>query len=211
MRAQMEIEAKFIVPNATIYRQLVAMDQLAGYTLGPIIPKRVKDTFLDTQDGAIWIAGYMCRQRIADDEVLITLKKELDPVKGSVHHREEFEEVIPINTPPENWPEGEVRNLILDLIGDAALVPLFSQEQARLVRSVSRADSQIAEMSLDEVRVEAGSRVLSYLELEIELIDKRAQQDFEVVVNSIRSDWQLAPQPLSKFVRGKAFIEMDPV
>src|SRR5512139_4001403 len=60
---QMEIEAKFAVPDEATGWKLQTAEQIAGYALSPGEMKQVHDTFVDTSDRAILASGHVCRHR----------------------------------------------------------------------------------------------------------------------------------------------------
>ena len=57
----MEIEAKFVVPNRAVYRELAHLRMLAGYTLVAAGVAQVADRYFDTADGRLLTGGYACR------------------------------------------------------------------------------------------------------------------------------------------------------
>ncbi len=214
----MEVEAKFAVPDARTFQRLQAIEHLADFSLSQGQVKQVRDTYLDTAKRAILASGYACRQRTenadsvareASRSVLITLKG-LRGAEGAVHRREELEVFLPSEQPPAHWPESPARDLVLQLTGDAPLIPLFGLEQTRVVRPISRGERPVAEFSLDRVRVVVEGREQTYLELEIELAPTGTEDDLCELVNVLQDEWRLVPQVRSKFERALAFLEICP-
>ena len=204
-----EVEAKFAVPDARSFQRLQAIDHLADFYLSQGQVVEVRDTYLDTAERAILASGYACRQRTQDGSALITLKG-LRGAEGAVHRREELEVLLPSEQPPAHWPESPARDLVLQLAGDAPLIPLLGLEQTRVVRPISRGERPVAEFSLDQVRVVAGTREQTYLELEIELAPMGTEDDLCEIVNVLEEEWGLVAQPRSKFERALAFLEICP-
>ena len=202
-----EVEAKFAVPDARSFQRLQAIDHLADFSLSQGQVEEVRDTYLDTAERAILASGYACRQRTQDGSALITLKG-LKGAEGAVHRREELEVLLPSEQPPAHWPESPARDLVLQLTGDAPLIPLLGLEQTRVVRPISRGERPVAEFSLDQVRVVAGTREQTYLELEIELAPTGTEDDLCELVNVLEDEWGLVPQARSKFERALAFLEI---
>ena len=206
----MEIEAKFVLPDVETFQRLQAADRLAGFALSASRVKQVRDTYLDTTERLILAAGYACRRREQDEGVLVTLKG-LGGVEGAVHRREELEVLLPASAPPAQWPASPVRDRVLQLIGEAALIPLFDLQQTRIVRLVSQPVSQdeqlVAELSLDDVHLTAGGREQAYFELEVELSPQGSEDDLAVIVACLQDEWGLDPEPRSKFERALAFLE----
>ena len=164
----MEIEAKFGLPNSITLTKLQSVGQLAGFRVDPPRTSEVHDTYLDTDQQSILAAGHFCRRRVIDGQTIITVKS-VGPSLDAIHRREELEIVVPSRSAPAKWPESPARTLILQIIGDQKLKPLFSLWQSRSARAICRNDICIAKLSLDRVRVRAGKKRLSFLEVEAEL------------------------------------------
>ena len=202
---EIEVEAKFAVPDAETFQRLQAVDHLAGFALSTGQIKQVHDTYLDTVERLILAAGYACRRREQEGEVLITLKG-LRGAGGAVHRREELEVALPADQPPTQWPASPARERVLQLIGDAPLAPLFELQQARHVRLVSQGERQVGEWSLDQVTLTVGDLEQIYHELEIELTPQGAEDDLAAIVTCLQDEWGLEPEPRSKFERALPFL-----
>lgn len=201
----MEIEAKFCVPDEKTFQSLKTIDQLAGFTLSEGHVKQVRDIYLDTTRHAILAAGYVCRRREQSNGVLITLKA-IGGAEGSIHRREELEILLPTYRPPAQWPASPTRERVLGLIGDSPLVLLFELQQTRLIRPMSQSGRSVAELSLDEVHIDARDKTHIYLVLEAELAPQGTEDDLAAVVNCLQNEWGLEPEPLSKFERAAALL-----
>ena len=204
----MEIEAKFVVPTEETCQRLRTVDHLVSFALSAGQVKQMHDTYLDTPDRLILAAGYACRMREQDEDVLITLKG-LRGAEGAVHRREELEVSLLVAQPavPQQWPASPVRDKVLQLIGEAVLTPLFDLRQNRIFRQVCQNERLVAELSLDEVHLAAGSGEQILLEVEIELQPQGTEDDLAAIVTCLRDEWGLEPEPLSKFERGLTFVE----
>jgi inorganic triphosphatase YgiF len=201
----MEIEAKFALPDRDVFQRLQTIDRLADFVLSAGQIKQVRDTYLDTAGRRILRAGYACRRREESEGILITLKG-LGGAQGAVHRREELEVLMPSDLALAEWPPSPVRERVLQLIGPAPLLPLFELQQARTVRLVTLGERRVAELSLDDVHVMAGNREQVYLEMEVELRPQGTEDDLSAIVACLRDEWQLKPEPLSKFERALAFL-----
>ncbi len=202
----MEIEAKFVLPDVDTFQRLQTVDCLAGFTLSANRVKQVRDTYLDTAGRVILHAGYACRRREESEGLLITLKG-LGGAQGAIHRREELEVLVPSELPPAQWPPSPVRDRVLQLIGLAPILPLFELRQTRTVRLITQGERPVAELSLDDVHVIVGNREHVYLEMEVELKSHGTEDDLSVIVDRLRDEWTLRPEPLSKFERALAFLE----
>jgi len=199
------------VPDVETFHRLQAANRLAGFALLEGQVKQVQDTYLDTSERLILSAGYTYRQRELgqDEDVLITIKG-LGGVEEAVHRREELEITLPAGAPPVEWPASPARDLVLQLIGEALLTPLFSLQQTRTVRQVNLGERPVAEWSLDQVHLIAdgpGDKAQAYFELEVELASQGAEDDLAAIVTCLQDEWGLEPEPRSKFERALLFLE----
>jgi inorganic triphosphatase YgiF len=199
----MEIEAKFAVPDEATWLRLQSVDQIAGYALSPGQTKHVHDTFVDTPDRSILASRHVCRQREVDGQIVMTLKSG-QTVEGAVHRREELEIILEHELPIGQWPPSEIRDRLLNIVGDVALVPLFDQRQKRIIRWATKAEQVVAEMSVDKVELSINSREQSYFEVEFELKETGTEEDLAVISACLQGDWDLKPEPRSKFSRALA-------
>ncbi len=195
-----EVEAKFVLPDEEALQRLQAAETLTGYALSESRVEQVQDTYLDTADGALLVAGYALRQREGEDGVLVTLKG-LGGACGGIHRRVELEARLASAAPPAGWPTGPLRAEVLALAGEAPLVPFLTLCQERHVRRVEQGERAVALMSLDRVRGTAGKEVFEVREAEIELLPAGSEGDLAALAAALRDEWGLAPQPRSKFER----------
>ena len=202
----MEIEAKFAVSEIKTFQRLQAADQLAEFALSARQVKQVRDTYLDTADQLILAAGYAYRQREQEEGVLLTLKG-LGSAEGAVHRREELETLLPAAAPPAEWPASPMRERVLRLTGGAPLLPLFSLQQTRIVRQMKRGKQTVAELSLDDVHLTIAGEEHTYLELEVELAPKGAEENLTTIVACLQDEWGLEPELRSKFERALALLK----
>ena len=122
---------------------------------------------MDTPDRAILASGHVCRKREVDGQI-VSLKSG-QTVEGAVHRREELEVTLERELPIGQWPPSEIRDRLLEIVGDVVLVPLFDQHQMRIIRWASHADRVVAEMSVDKVGLSINGREQGYFEVEFEL------------------------------------------
>lgn len=199
----MEIEAKFAIPDAATFERLLEAPTLAGMQAGPASRKLVHDRYLDTADRRFMRNGFACRVRDKGDGWLATLKG-LGAGAGALHRRIELEVSLPaceLNV--QDWPAGEARKMALELSAGKPLELVFEMWQernVRLLRSQSGEDPVI-ELSLDVTRRRDAEEMPDY-EVEGELLPGRSEQWLELLMETLREQWGLIPEPRSKFERG---------
>lgn len=201
-----EIEAKFSIPDLQAFQRLLDAETLAGFVLSQGRLIQVHDTYLDTATRRLMSAGYLCRQRVQDDRVTMTLKA-LAGGDGVIHRREELEVVLAEALPLEQWPASPARERVLALLEAEPLEPLLALQQARFVRLLSAGERVIAECSLDRVQLAAGARREPYLVFEVELVSDGRPEDLAVVVEVLLREWGLLPEPRSKLQAALSFLE----
>jgi inorganic triphosphatase YgiF len=201
----MEIEAKFNITDPGSYWRLQTIDHLADFTLSTRQVKQVYDTYLDTSGRRLLSAGYSLRKREQPEGVLMTLKS-LGKADGAIHRREEWEIGLAAYQPPARWPDSPVRDRVLQLIGREHLAPLFELQQTRILRLLSQGGQPVAELSLDSISVMAEAKEQLYLELEVELALPALEEKLHVVAACLQHEWQLQPEPQSKFERALALV-----
>ena len=211
-----EIEAKFVVPDEAKLQRLLEMRELGGFRLKPGPARQVSDSYRDTADRAIYRGGYACRIRHEGDKQIATLKG-LGMAEGAIHQRAEHEVTLDggssrLGEAPADWPASPARKLALALSQGEPLIELFSLSQQRHTRTVhaavstSEGDRLVAELSLDVVEMHTGDEVKATFELEAELAPAGTLDDLALMVADLKDQWQLQPQPRSKFEQGLAAL-----
>ncbi len=205
----MEIEAKFVLPDRETLGRLESTHQLAGLTLSTSRTNNVVDVYMDTPQHQLFSAGYACRQRDVDGQVLMTLKS-LNRGRGGVYRREELEVALPHAAPPAEWPASPVRTRVLEIVDGAPLAPWFELRQTRLVRQMFDGKRLVGELSLDDVCVKGNGKTLTFFEVEAELGKEGTSDDLTRIVASLKDEWRLRPEPRSKFDRALKFLRAAP-
>ena len=198
----MEIEAKFAIPNRQVMRELQRLREVAGYQLVPSGRVQVLDRYFDTAGGDLLRAGYACRLRARQGDLLVTLKA-LVSTSGAIHRRDEREaQLTAWSAEPADWPDGDAKALALALAQGAPLQPLIELSQTRTMARVLDEARLVGQLSLDAVRAAVGQRPALYYELEVELAEGGTEADLERLAGELAGRWRLAPEPRSKFERG---------
>ncbi len=203
----MEIEAKFAIPNRPTFDRLLSTKSLGPFAVEPQGRQHVHDRFLDTAGRVFSGQHYACRLRQRGEDYLLTLKGP-GRVEAAVHSRPEFEVTLPeIQTDPARWPPSEARDLALRLSDGRPLVELFTQRQTRHISTLRDGQRAVATLSLDEVEAQIGAQRLAYFELEAELLPDGTLEDLQALSAELQTDWELQPEPHSKFERGLALLD----
>jgi CHAD domain-containing protein len=194
----LEIEAKFLVTGPGAYDRVRALTRIGGYALLEGRMENVLDVYRDTTDRALLSAGYACRYRQREGELVVTVKS-VAPPQNNVHRREELEVTIPEDVAPAAWPESAAREKVLGLIGQSPLEELFRLSQSRFVRPLVEGARSVASASLDLVRVGVRRTVRLWRELEVELAPTGTEEDLAAISGWLRRTLGLRPARGSKF------------
>ncbi len=198
-----EVEAKFLISDRPALDRLLAIPDLAGYTVGDTTTRQLTDCYWDTPGRALQRAGYACRLRSDGTGRLLTLKG-LESTRDGIFQRDEFETAL---NPAvklrkvRTWPADQARALAEPIVGKRPLVRLFCLDQIRHTRLLQADDRPVAELSLDEAWFDLAQPAL---ELEVELLPGGTLDDLYRLAAVLRDEWQLQPASQSKFERGLA-------
>jgi len=195
-----EVELKYRVTDAA------AAARLAGArTLGPFRAAgrsrqvQVEDRYLDTADGALRRAGWAVRLRRGPAVTILSVKS-TTPASDALHRREELEGPANLSLDPHAWPPSPARSLVLEHAGDAPLLEIVTVRQLRRTRTLADESAEV-ELSLDEVAVVAGGRVVDrFVELEAEL-RRGAATALDALAVVFADDPDLTAEPASKLER----------
>jgi CHAD domain-containing protein len=204
----MEVEAKFAIPDRDTMVRLKQIVRLGAFTPGEAVFHRLLDRYLDTATRALYQSGYACRIRSLDDLQIVTVKG-LGKAESAIHERFESELIVSghVSMDPKTWPEGDLCDLVCSLTGDALLEELFVVEQVRHVRELREGERLVAELSVDELQIDACERQRSFCILEVELLPDGEMEDLHILVAHLAETWGLVAEPRSKFHLGLALLE----
>lgn len=197
---KIEVEMKYEVSTPGGGDRYLVAPELGPFTPdGQVRSVRVEDRYVDSADWALARAGFATRLRKTSRGTEIGLKAHTAS-GGRLQRREEIEGPADEELVPAGWPASQARTVILELCGDEPLVELLTVRQLRRVRPL-QAGATRAELSVDEVEVVSGGRVLdTFEELEVEL--KRGdEKPLAALVALFDADAGLRPVSRSKLDR----------
>lgn len=173
----METEAKYSLVSDEIpeAEEVAAALATVGLDAGPRSTVVHKDRYYDDARLSLARAGYAVRRRMADGELLATLKT-LGQIEGAVHRREEIELPIEASSDPwDPWPE-PIAERIRVVTDPRMLRGTFELVIERTAFELREGDTPVAVASFDAVaaRKPQGERSALWNELEIELVGDAA-------------------------------------
>jgi inorganic triphosphatase YgiF len=214
-----ETELKFSltsdeVPSPT---ELAAGFEAVGLRLGPVRHTVVKDRYYDDARLSLARAGLALRRRMADGELLATLKT-LGDIDGALHRRDELELPLAEDADPWNpWPD-EIAERLRVVTDPRSLRGTIELTTSRTVVDVREGERTIAVASFDDVEARRGSdaRTAHWNELEIEspqggddeaatAVDE-AQVALERAADGFRALLSLVPASSTKLERARALL-----
>ena len=169
--APAEVELTYRVTDVAAAEHYLTAPRVGAFDAHePAKTSRIEDRYVDTDDGAMALAGYAVRLRQSKSGTTVSVKSlaHTDGPGGAVR-REELEGPADPTNGPTDWPTSAARSVVMEHAGTAPLVERVTIRQVRRRRQIRDAGTRI-ELSLDEVTVIAGGReVGSFAELEAEL------------------------------------------
>jgi inorganic triphosphatase YgiF len=170
-----ETEAKYSLATEEVPQaeELDAAFAAVGLTVGPVRTVVHKDRYYDDARLSLARSGYAVRRRMAEGELLATLKT-LGVVQGAVHRREEIELPIPATADAwDPWPE-PIAERIRTVTDPRGLRGTFELVIERTSFEIREGDRRVAVASFDAVaaRKPQGERSAHWNELEVEIADE---------------------------------------
>lgn len=184
---------------------LLGLERLGPWNVGEAATVEVTDVYADTADRAIRRGGFAFRIRTTDKDRMACLKS-LGRGDGVAHLRDEHECSIGAALSSKGWPKGETRNLFETLTGGRPVTPEVEIRQTRTKRMLRSASSEVAEMSLDDVRVHGHGPEHSFLELEVELQAGAPAETLEEIHRVLSAMFDLKTVRSSKYERALSLV-----
>lgn len=175
-----------------------------GFEVQALGTRSQRDRYVDTPDGALRAQSWALRTRDTEGERLATLKAAGEVSEG-LHQREELEEPMT----GEAWPDPIRERLDSLEIDPSTLRPTVLVENQRTRYFVSRAGTELAEISFDEVeatRPEGETRV-QFSELEIEAREG-SEDDLRTIADALDRLLPLTPNSINKLERADTLLSL---
>ena len=205
----LEVEWQFDAPDLeAVDAWLRAQPAYAALTIVPSGDGVQHDTYYDSADWRVFLAGYSFRIRERGVGAQATLKA-LGGVDGAGPvSRVEINEPITDTTPPSG--DGPVASRVRLLLCGAELGPLFTVRTHRRTWDVRSGERAVAEIALDDTTVEAGTTSAQLRRVEVEETDDGGLNEVEALVEALRTANGLVAVPGAKFAAGLAAAGLSP-
>jgi triphosphatase len=170
-----EVELKLLAPTGVLDK-LCEAPVMVRYGRSAGTARRLRATYYDTDDRALFSHGLSLRVRRAGKRYIQTLKR--GPTDGQPFSRAEWECLVNgVGPDLARLPIAEI-GAPLDNMAPDALAPIFTTTVRRRTQRLDLSGT-IVEMAFDEGLIAAGDRseALSELELEVKSGDKRVLYD----------------------------------
>jgi triphosphatase len=166
-------------------------------------PRRLVDSYLDTDDWRIARAGFVVRTRRRGRHDEITLKDSHPAAGSGLRQRLEVTEVLPPSGPAELGPDGPVGRRLHAIVGARRLHEVLQIRTRRRPFALRVGGVDAAEVALDDtvIVVGKGQRPMQLRRVEVE-VHPDWLDALEPVVEQLRVSCGLQPARLSKFEAG---------
>ncbi len=173
-------------------------------------PRRLVDSYLDTDDWRVARAGFVTRTRHRGRHVEVTMK-DMHPAQGDgLRQRLEVTEIMPPGGVGDRGPEGPVGRRLRAFAGTRPLREVLQVRTRRRPISLRVGGVDVAEVALDEtvIVVGAGHRPMQLRRVEVE-VQPEWIEALEPIVQQLRASCGLQPAHLSKFEAGLLAVGVE--
>ncbi len=168
------------------------------------------DVYFDTEDWALFRAGYSLRVRRKGDAGEATLKA-LSKSKGGLASRREITQVLPHGDAGLDGSEGDVSNRVRLVSAGRPLRPLFEIVNRRRTIDIEHDTANLAEISLDDAQVLVdGTSRRSFSRVEVEETTAGGLEAASSFIDALQAAFDLVPAEKSKFEIGLESAELQP-
>jgi triphosphatase len=166
-------------------------------------PRRLVDSYLDTEDWRIARAGFVVRTRRRGRHDEVTLK-DTRPAEGSgLRQRLEVTEILPAAGLDALGPDGPVGRRLRAVVGSRRLHEVLQVRTRRRPFALRVGGVDVAEVALDDTMIVVGNgqRPMQLRRVEVEVLPEWLDA-LEPIVEQLRTSCGLQPARLSKFEAG---------
>jgi triphosphatase len=173
-------------------------------------PRRLVDSYLDTDDWRVARAGFVTRTRHRGRHVEVTMK-DMHPAQGDgLRQRLEVTEVMPPGGVGDLGPEGPVGRRLRAVAGTRPLREVLQVRTRRRPFALRVGGVDVAEVALDDtvIVVGGGQRPMQLRRVEVE-VQPEWIEALEPIVRQLRASCGLQPAHLSKFEAGLLAVGVE--
>ena len=195
---------------ATLPTLAVETDEGGTVTALAQTPRRLVDSYLDTDDWRVARAGFVTRSRHRGRQVEITMK-DMHPAQGDgLRQRLEVTEVMPPGGVGDLGPAGPVGRRLRAIAGTRPLREVLQVRTRRRPFALRIGGVDVAELALDEtvIVVGGGQRPMQLRRVEVE-VQPEWIEALEPLVQQLRVSCGLRPAHLSKFEAGLLAVGVE--
>lgn len=178
----------------------------ARLELGRYRLKKQHDRYFDTRTHTLMRAGWALRKRTWQGAQIITLKT-AGQRDGALHEREELE----VEQDDDRlWPK-EIADRLAEMVSLSWLEPILDIHTERHCYPVSRGDTPLAELSLDDVSAHYPDHEMqaTFKELELEAAPSSTPRDeLDTIVEALDGLMALVPSHVNKLERARALLDL---
>jgi triphosphatase len=173
-------------------------------------PRRLVDSYLDTDDWRVARAGFVARTRHRGRHDEVTMK-DMRPAEGNgLRQRLEMTEVLPPDGIAGLGPDGPVGRRLRAIVGTRPLREVLQVRTRRRPFALRVGGVDVAEVALDDtvIVVGGGQRPMQLRRVEVE-VQAEWVEALEPIVQQLRVSCGLQPARLSKFEAGLLAVGLE--
>ena len=173
-------------------------------------PRRMVDSYLDTDDWRVARAGFVVRTRHRGRHEEVTMK-DMRPAQGDgLRQRLEVTEVMPTGGVTDLGPDGPVGRRLHAIVGTRQLHEVLQVRTRRRPFALRVGGVDVAEVALDDtvIVVGDGQRPMQLRRVEVEVRPEWLEA-LEPIVQQLRASCGLQPAHLSKFEAGLLAVGLE--
>jgi CHAD domain-containing protein len=173
-------------------------------------PRRLVDSYLDTDDWRVARAGFVARTRHRGRHDEVTMK-DMRPAEGNgLRQRLEVTEVLPPAGVADLGPDGPVGRRLRAIVGARPLREVLQVRTRRRPFALRVGGVDVAEVALDDtvIVVGGGQRPMQLRRVEVE-VQAEWMEALEPIVQQLRVSCGLQPARLSKFEAGLLAVGLE--